>query len=144
MGQNYPIYLNHTNSMVHTNKFVMRKLNSTNFENQKILEMSCGLSYAVELLNGRWKVNILWNLIQGVNRYGLLKKSIPGISEKMLTQRLKDLENQGLVVRKDFKTIPPHVEYYLSESGTSLIPVLEQLCKWGTEVRLITKSLTSE
>lgn len=122
----------------------MRKSNSTNFENQKILEMSCGLSYAVELLNGRWKVNILWNLIQGVNRYGLLNKSIPGISEKMLTQRLRDLESQGLIVRQDFKTIPPHVEYYLSESGKTLIPVLNQLCKWGTQVRLTTKSISSE
>jgi DNA-binding HxlR family transcriptional regulator len=122
----------------------MRKSNSTNFENQKNLEMSCGLSYAVELLNGRWKVNILWNLIQGVNRYGLLNKSIPGISEKMLTQRLRDLESQGLIVRQDFKTIPPHVEYYLSESAKTLIPVLKQLCKWGTEVRLTTKSISSE
>ncbi len=122
----------------------MRKSNSTNFENQKNLEMSCGLSYAVELLNGRWKVNILWNLIQGVNRYGLLNKNIPGISEKMLTQRLRDLENQGLIIRQDFKTIPPHVEYYLSEPGKALIPVLKQLCKWGTEVRLTTKSISTE
>ena len=60
----------------------MRKINSTNFENQKILEMSCGLSYAVELIGARWKVNILWNLIKGINRYGLLKRNIPGISEK--------------------------------------------------------------
>lgn len=113
----------------------MIKESSTNFENQKILEMSCGLSYAVELLKGRWKVNILWNLIQGVNRYGLLKRNIPGISEKMLTQRLKDLETEGLIIRKDFKTIPPHVEYYLSESGETLVPVLHKLCEWGTEVR---------
>lgn len=122
----------------------MRKTDSTNFENKKILEMSCGLSYAVELLNGRWKVNILWNLIQGVNRYGLLKKSIPRISEKMLTQRLRDLESQGLIIRKDFKTVPPHVEYYLSESGKSLIPVLEKLCKWGNEVRPKTESSIAE
>lgn len=113
----------------------MRKVNSTNFENQKILEMSCGLSYAVELIRARWKVNIIWNLIQGVNRYGLIKRSIPGISEKMLTQRLKDLELDGLIIRKDFKTIPPHVEYYLSESGNELIPVLHKLCEWGTAVR---------
>ncbi len=113
----------------------MIKTNSTNFENQQILEMSCGLSYAVELLKGRWKVNIIWNLVQGVNRYGLFKKSIPGISEKMLTQRLKDLEKEGLIIRKDFKTIPPHVEYYLSESGKELVPVLHQLCEWGTAVR---------
>lgn len=117
----------------------MRKASSTNYENQKVLEMSCGLTYAVELLNGRWKVNILWNISQGVNRYGLLKKSIPAISEKMLTQRLKDLENEGLIVRKDFNTIPPHVEYSLSDSGKDLFPVLKQLCKWGNTVRESTK-----
>lgn len=116
----------------------MRKLNSTNFENQKILEMSCGLTYAVELLNGRWKVNVLWNLNNGVNRYGLLKKSIPGISEKMLTQRLRDLESEGLILRKDFKTIPPHVEYSLSEAGIELIPALKLLCNWGTKIRDLT------
>ena len=113
----------------------MRKLNSTNYENQKTLEMSCGLTYAVELLNGRWKVNVLWSLNNGTNRYGLLKKSIPGISEKMLTQRLRDLEKEGLILRKDFKTIPPHVEYSLSQAGEELMPVLKQLCQWGTKIR---------
>ena len=121
----------------------MIKTSSTNFENQKILEMSCGLSYAVELLKGRWKVNIIWNLIQGVNRYGLLKKSIPGISEKMLTQRLRDLEAEGLILRKDFKTIPPHVEYYLSDSGKELVPVLRRLCEWGTKVRPLTHTINT-
>lgn len=116
----------------------MRKINSTNFENQKILEMSCGLTYAVELLNGRWKVNILWSLNNGVNRYGLIKRNIPGISEKMLTQRLRDLESEGLIIRKDFKTIPPHVEYSLSEAGLDFIPVLKLLCEWGTKIREVT------
>ena len=116
----------------------MRKKSSTNFQNQQILEMSCGLSYAVELLNGRWKVNILWNLDKGINRYGLLNRNIPGISEKMLTQRLKDLEVEGLIIRKDFRTIPPHVEYSLSKSGKELVPVLKQLCEWGSTVRPVT------
>ena len=119
----------------------MRKASSTNSENQKVLEMSCGLTYAVELLNGRWKVNILWNISQGVNRYGQLKKNIPAISEKMLTQRLKELETEGLIIRQDYKTIPPHVEYSLSESGHDLFPVLKQLCKWGNNVRESTQLL---
>lgn len=119
----------------------MRKASSTNYENQKVLEMSCGLTYAVELLNGRWKVNILWNISQSVNRYGQLKKYIPAISEKMLTQRLKELETEGLIIRQDFNTIPPHVEYSLSESGKDLFPVLKQLCKWGNNVREATQLL---
>ena len=53
----------------------------------------------------------------------------------MLTQRLRDLEHEDLIIRKDFKTIPPHVEYYLSDSGKKLVPVLHQLCEWGTNVR---------
>jgi len=117
----------------------MRKETSTNFENQKILEMSCGLSYAVELITGRWKVNILWNLNRGVNRYGELKRQIPGISEKMLTQRLRDMEADGLIIREDFKTIPPHVEYTLSKAGLQLVPVLHELCQWGSKVRDITR-----
>ncbi|NJO01035.1 MAG: helix-turn-helix transcriptional regulator [Bacteroidia bacterium] len=101
--------------------------------------MSCGLSYAVELLTGRWKVNILWNLARGVNRYGQLKHHIPAISEKMLTQRLRDLEKEGLIIRKDFHTVPPHVEYYLSEAGNQLVPILHLLCQWGSEVRAVTQ-----
>nr|WP_299488453.1 helix-turn-helix domain-containing protein [uncultured Allomuricauda sp.] len=119
----------------------MRKENSTNAENQKILEMSCGLTYAVELLNGRWKVNVIWNLSKGINRYGQIKRNIPGISEKMLTQRLKDLEKESLIIREDFKTVPPRVEYHLTEAGKELVPVLKKLCNWGTKVRKETSVL---
>ncbi|PHS63381.1 MAG: transcriptional regulator [Flavobacterium sp.] len=113
----------------------MRKANSTNYENQKKLEESCGLTYAMILLSGRWKVNILWNINNGINRYGRLKNGIPGISEKMLTQRLRDMENEGLIIRKDFNKVPPHVEYYLTESSKQLTPILDKLCNWGSQVR---------
>ena len=115
----------------------MRKQTSTNFHNQKILEMSCGLSYAVVLITGRWKVNILWYITKGFNRYGQLKRNIEGISEKMLTQRLKDLEKDGLLTRRDFGTVPPHVEYHLTETSQALIPVLEGLCEWGNKAKKI-------
>jgi DNA-binding HxlR family transcriptional regulator len=113
----------------------MRKLNSTNHLNEKALAAHCGVTFAMTLLTGRWKINILWMLKNGVNRYGLLKNQIAGISEKMLTERLKELEVEGLIIRKDFKTIPPHVEYTLSEAGQLLSPILEQLSDWGDEVR---------
>ncbi|MCL6274584.1 helix-turn-helix transcriptional regulator [Muricauda sp. 2012CJ35-5] len=113
----------------------MRKLASTNFENQKRLESLCGLPHAMEVLKGRWKVNILWSISLGNKRYGEIKKDIGFISEKMLTQRLRESEADGLIIRKDFQTIPPHVEYYLTEIGTDLIPVLDQLCKWGYKAR---------
>jgi DNA-binding HxlR family transcriptional regulator len=113
----------------------MRKTNSANYENQKMLEASCGLTFAMILLSGRWKVNILWNINNGINRYGMLKNGIPGISEKMLTQRLRDMESEGLIVREDFKKVPPHVEYYLTEAGQQLTPILDELCNWGSKVR---------
>ena len=119
----------------------MRKTNSTNYENQKLLEDSCGLSYAMDLLKGRWTTNVLWAIKLGANRYGLLKNKIPGISEKMLTQRLRDLEAMELIIRKDFKKIPPHVEYSLSAAGKAFTPILQKLYDWGDKVRPITKSL---
>ena len=117
----------------------MRKLNSTNFLNEKALAEHCGVTYAMTLLTGRWKINILWMLKIGVNRYGSMKKEIAGISEKMLTQRLKELEEDGLIIRKDFKTIPPRVEYSLSEAGEKLSPILGQLSDWGDTIRPILK-----
>jgi DNA-binding HxlR family transcriptional regulator len=113
----------------------MRKINSSNRANEKILAGHCGVTFAMTLLTGRWKINILWMLKNGVNRYGMLKSQISGISEKMLTERLKELEQEGLIIRKDFKTIPPHVEYTLSKAGQLLSPILEQLSDWGDEVR---------
>jgi len=113
----------------------MRKLTSTNYENQKKLENTCGLPHAMEILKGRWKVNVLWSINLGFNRYGQVKKDIGFISEKMLTQRLRELEIDGLITRKDFQTIPPHVEYYLTPLGEELIPVLDKLCRWGYKMR---------
>jgi len=117
----------------------MRKVQSTNYEHQNALAADCGLTYAMLLLSGRWKINILWMVKNGVNRYGLLKSSIAGISEKMLTERLKDLENIGLIDRLDFQTTPPHVEYSLSEAGLLLSPILEALTEWGDQIRPILK-----
>lgn len=94
----------------------------------------CGLTFAMTLLSGRWKVNILWMLKNGINRYGKLKLNIKGISEKMLTERLRELESEGLIIRKDFQTIPPHVEYYLSATGQLLEPILDELNSWGEKV----------
>jgi DNA-binding HxlR family transcriptional regulator len=115
----------------------MRKINSTNYVNEKALAAHCGVTFAMTLLTGRWKINILWMLKNGVNRYGLLKSQIAGISEKMLTERLKELEQEGLIIRNDFKTVPPHVEYTLSEAGQLLSPILEKLSDWGDEVRAL-------
>ena len=92
---------------------------------------SCAVELAVDVIGGRWRTVILSHLKEGVHRYGELRRLIPGVSEKMLTQRLRELEADGLVVRRDLGTNPPHVEYDLTEEGRSLIPVLQALYDWG-------------
>jgi len=112
----------------------MKKTSSTNFENNQALQAECGLTFAMIMLSGRWKVNILWNIKAGLNRYGMLRSAIPGISEKMLTERLREMEQEGLIIRKDFKTVPPHVEYYFTDEAKALYPILDDLCAWGAKV----------
>jgi DNA-binding HxlR family transcriptional regulator len=80
-------------------------------------------------------VIILWHLQDGVKRFGELQRQVKGISQKMLTQELRDLEESGLVSRKVYPVVPPKVEYSLTETGWSLKPVLEKLCSWGIEYR---------
>lgn len=88
--------------------------------------------YTLSIIGGKWKMIILfWLWKQHVLRYGQLKKNISGITHKMLSSQLKELEKDGLIVRKSYPQIPPKVEYSLSEKGLSIMPVLEAMCKWG-------------
>jgi DNA-binding HxlR family transcriptional regulator len=96
----------------------------------------CPVTTALSIIGGKWKVIILWHLKEGgVKRFGELQRLVSGISQKMLTQELRDLEETGLVSRKVYPVVPPKVEYSLTETGWSLKPVLEQLCDWGKEYR---------
>jgi DNA-binding HxlR family transcriptional regulator len=89
------------------------------------------MSYTIEMIGGRWKTIILYELRNDSLRFGQLKKILPLITEKMLAQQLKQLEIDGLVVRDAKEVIPPHVEYYLSESGKTLLPILTSMADWG-------------
>ncbi|WP_406065485.1 winged helix-turn-helix transcriptional regulator [Micromonospora sp. NBC_00860] len=91
----------------------------------------CPVELAVDVVGGKWRPVILAHLKEGVHRYGELRRRMPGISEKMLTQRLRELEADGLVLRHDHETTPPHVEYRLTDEGLSLAPVLQALYDWG-------------
>lgn len=92
-----------------------------------------GLEAALAVIGGKWKFLILWVLaMHGAKRFGELRRAIPGISEKMLIQELKELELDGIVTRKDFREVPPRVEYSLSAFGTELTEALRPLCAWGT------------
>lgn len=93
---------------------------------------SCPVEVTVEVLGGRWTPVILAQLKEGVQRYGQLRRLIPGLSEKMLTQRLRELESAGLVTRRVHPgETPAPVTYRLSEEGRSLAPVLQALYDWG-------------
>jgi len=86
---------------------------------------------AIAVLNGKWKVLILWHLKGGVRRFGEVRKLMPRITQKMLAQELRDLESEGLVHRKIYPVIPPKVEYALTSHGETILPVLESLAQWG-------------
>ena len=92
----------------------------------------CGLEAALDVIGGKWKVLILWALRSEAYRFGELRRLVPGISEKMLIQHLKEMESDGIVKRRDFKEVPPRVEYALTSFGQSLYVALAPLCEWGT------------
>jgi DNA-binding HxlR family transcriptional regulator len=92
----------------------------------------CGLDAAMDVLLGKWKSLILWELDHhGTRRFGELRRGLVGVSEKMLTQHLREMEADGLVHREVFPEVPPKVEYSLTEHGQSLIAALEPLGEWG-------------
>lgn len=96
-------------------------------------EYSCGLEAALEVIGGKWKVLILWALGSGALRFGELRRQIPGISEKMLIQSLKEMEADGIVTRNDYKVVPPRVDYAMTPFGHSLCEALAPLCAWGQQ-----------
>lgn len=91
-------------------------------------------AYAMSLIGGKWKMHILfWLWRMEVMRYNELKRSLEGVTHKMLSNQLKELERDGIIIRKEYPQVPPKVEYYLSETGKSLMPVLQEVCHWGHE-----------
>lgn len=85
----------------------------------------------ISIIGGKWKVLILWHLSIQTYRFGQLKKLLPDITQKMLTQQLRELEAEKLLNRKVYAVIPPKVEYSLTEEGKSLKPILKSMCHWG-------------
>jgi len=91
----------------------------------------CPIEVTIELIGGKYKSLILFNLIHGTMRFSELNRMVPQATQKMLTQQLRDMEKDGLVTRTVYPVIPPKVEYSLSEFGRSIIPVLDAMCDWG-------------
>nr|WP_274379970.1 helix-turn-helix domain-containing protein [Lacticaseibacillus baoqingensis] len=90
-----------------------------------------GVEATMEIIGGKWKAIILCHLRHQAMRNGELRRAIPQITQKMLTQQLRELEHDGIISRTVFDQIPPHVEYALTARGDSLSGLLNQLCRWG-------------
>ena len=93
----------------------------------------CPVAKALDLISGKWKVLILYQLSFGGHRYNELKRQIFGITNTVLSRCLRELQQDGLVLRKDYDKNPPHTEYFLSEFGKTLLPVLHEIRRWADE-----------
>ena len=108
------------------------KENSTLNVNKKANKALCPISYVMSKLGGHWKPIILFHLMSGPKRYSELKRLIPAITEKMLIQHLKQMQEDTLVIRKAENVVPPFVTYSLSADGELLKPMLDEMVKWAT------------
>ncbi len=96
-------------------------------------EYKCALLLSMDLLGGKWKMRILWHILNGENRFSLLQKGIPDITHKMLITQLKELEESGLLIRTVIEEKPLKVKYHLSEEYENLIPIVEGFCTFSKE-----------
>ena len=94
---------------------------------------ACPVETTLMLIEDKWKVLILRDLMDGTKRFGELKKSIGTVSQKVLTAQLRDMEKKGLLTRKVYAEVPPRVEYTLTETGYSLKTVLDAMGTWGAD-----------
>ncbi|WP_339811977.1 helix-turn-helix domain-containing protein [uncultured Imperialibacter sp.] len=103
----------------------------TNTEISEVFD--CPVAATLAIIGGRWKVLILYQLASGTKRFGEIAVRIPGISRKVLTEQLKELEKSKLVVRKQYKEIPPRVEYTLTDLSKGLTPIFDEIAIWGNK-----------
>jgi len=111
------------------------------FPSDNIYDTKCPLIYTLEIIGQKWKLPIMWYLFENdFTRYNELKRKVKGITNMMLTKSLKELEEHNLIVRIQYETIPPKVEYALTERGKALLPALNELSIWGEEQLRLDKS----
>jgi len=97
---------------------------------------SCPVQVTLSLMDNKWKALIIGEILfEGTQRFSELRRALPGISQKMLTQNLRAMEESGIINRKIFAEIPPRVEYSLTDLGCSLRPIIDAMMKWGEEYR---------
>ena len=105
---------------------------------------NCPVEITLQLISDKWKVLILRDLLTGTKRFNELKRSVTGITQKVLTSHLREMEADGLVNRKIYPQVPPKVEYSLTETGISLEPILDSMYLWGTSYRKIMENSNEE
>jgi DNA-binding HxlR family transcriptional regulator len=91
----------------------------------------CPAEATLIVIGGSWKVPILWHLAKEVKRFSQLQRDLQGVTQKMLTQQLREMERDEIVTRKVYPQVPPKVEYGLTPRGRSLLPVVAAMCEWG-------------
>ncbi|MDO3649404.1 winged helix-turn-helix transcriptional regulator [Nocardia mangyaensis] len=96
---------------------------------------TCGMSLAIDVVGGKWKLHLMWVLGDGPQRFGQIRRMLDGVSEKVLTENLRQLESSGVVHREIYPEIPPRVEYSLTPLGDTLRVALEPLEQWGEQHR---------
>ncbi len=110
----------------------------------KRIEITCPITATMSVINGKWKLVILWYLKDGPQRFTALKKLIPECSLKMFNDNLKELEKGGIIERKVFAEVPPRVEYKISSYGLSLLPIVNVLRNWGVQHLVSNPSLMNK
>jgi DNA-binding HxlR family transcriptional regulator len=91
----------------------------------------CTVGVTLNIIGGKWKAVILWHLCHKTLRFSQLQRRLPEVTQKMLTQQLRELERDGMVHRQVYAEVPPRVEYSLTTEGRTLQPILAQMCEWG-------------
>jgi len=105
----------------------------------------CAVEAAISLIDGKWKSVVLYHLLDGTLRFNELRRQIPGVTQRMLTNQLRELEEDGLIERKVYAQVPPKVEYSLSPLGRSIEPILLALKDWGnTNIERFSKSIKTK
>ena len=98
---------------------------------QSVAIHECPVTFTMSKIGGKWKPIILFLITKGANRFGVMQRGIEGISKQMLTKQLRELESDGILERKIYAEIPPRVEYFMTDLGRSLLPIIGSMREWG-------------
>lgn len=107
----------------------------------KEITKGCPMDITINILSGKWKISILWNLTRGIIRFNELQRLLDNITQKTLTLQLRELESDGIIYRKVYAEVPPKVEYGLTELGESMKPILNSMCEWGKNYQKIPREI---